>query len=120
MGVIIVGRPIARNQDDGWTAEITRCAVLDGHPNACSMLYGAAWRAARAMGYRRIISYTQAQETGASLRAAGFHAAYQTKGESWHRKARPRVDTGPPVQKTLWERGNNTQRTPAAGPAEPQ
>jgi hypothetical protein len=54
-GVAIVGRPVARMLQDGVTAEVTRVAT-DGAQNACSMLYGAAWRAARAIGYRRLIT----------------------------------------------------------------
>lgn len=56
-GVAIVGRPVARMAADGWTAEVTRLCT-DGTRNACSMLYRAAWRACRAMGYRRLITYT--------------------------------------------------------------
>lgn len=71
VGVAMCGRPIARAFDDGYTIEVNRTCV-DGTRNANSMLYGAAWRAAKAMGYRRIVTYTQQDETGASLRAAGF------------------------------------------------
>ncbi|WP_433431990.1 XF1762 family protein [Nonomuraea sp. CA-141351] len=71
VGVVIVGRPVARNLNDGHTAEITRLAT-DGTPNACSALLAAAWRASKAMGYRRLIAYTRADESGTSLRAAGF------------------------------------------------
>ena len=71
VGVAMVGRPVARHFDDGLTVEVNRTCT-DGSKNANSMLYGAAWRAARAMGYRRIITYTQADESGVSLRAAGF------------------------------------------------
>ena len=53
VGVAIVGRPVARHLDDGWTLEVNRLCT-DGTRNACSMLYAAAWRAARAMGYKRI------------------------------------------------------------------
>jgi hypothetical protein len=70
-GVAIVGRPVARMLDDGVSAEIVRTCT-DGTRNACSMLLGAARRAARAMGYRRILTYTLPEEGGASLRAAGF------------------------------------------------
>lgn len=70
-GVAMVGRPIARHCDDGLTAEVNRTCT-DGYPNASSALYGAAWRIAAAMGYRRMITYTQADETGASLRAANM------------------------------------------------
>ncbi len=66
----MVGRPVARSFDDGLTAEVNRTAT-DGCPNANSALYGAAWRVAAAMGYRRMVTYTQGNETGASLRAVG-------------------------------------------------
>lgn len=71
VGVVMVGRPVARVLDDGRTCEVNRTCT-DGTPNANSMLYGAAWRAAKAMGYRRAYTYTQANESGASLRAAGW------------------------------------------------
>jgi hypothetical protein len=67
----MVGRPIARAFDNGRTAEVTRTCT-NGEHNANSILYGACWRTAKGMGYRRIITYTQADETGASLRAAGW------------------------------------------------
>ena len=70
-GVATVGRPVARRLQDGWTCEITRVAT-DGTYNACSILYGACRRAAAALGYRRVFTYTLASESGASLRAAGF------------------------------------------------
>ena len=70
-GVVMVGRPVARALDDGRSAEVNRTCT-DGTPNANSMLYGAAWRAAKAMGYLRAYTYTQADESGASLRAAGW------------------------------------------------
>ena len=70
-GVVMVGRPIGRYLDDGETLEVNRCCT-DGTRNACTMLYGAAWRAAKALGYRRIITYTLKSENGASLRASGW------------------------------------------------
>lgn len=102
VGVCIVGRPVARMLDDGWTAEVTRCCT-DGSRNACSMLYGAAWRAARALGYRRLITYTLPAEGGASLRAAGWRLIGEAGGGSWDRKGRPRVDTHPTQGKLIWE-----------------
>ena len=101
-GVAIVGRPVARALQDGWTAEVTRCCT-DGARNACSMLYGAAWRAARAMGYRKLITYTLAEEGGASLRAAGFRCIGAAGGGSWDCPSRPRIDTHPMQQKLRWE-----------------
>lgn len=71
VGVAMAGRPVARALDDGLTLEINRTCT-DGARNANSMLYGAVWRAARAMGYRRCITYTQHDESGASLRAVGW------------------------------------------------
>lgn len=87
-GVAIVGRPVARKLDDGKAAEITRCCT-DGTPNACSMLYGAARRAARALGHDPIITYTLPQEGGASLRAAGFRLDKTDAGGAsamWHNR----------------------------------
>ena len=71
VGVATAGRPVARHFDDGLTIEINRTCTR-GTRNANSMLYGAVRRAAFAMGYRRVITYTQADESGASLRGAGF------------------------------------------------
>lgn len=70
-GVAIVGRPVARHLDDGWTREVTRLCT-DSTPNACSKLYGAAWQAAKSLGYIRLITYTLPDEGGASPRAAGW------------------------------------------------
>lgn len=71
VGVAIVGRPVARYLDDGWTLEVNRCCT-DGTRNACSILYAAAWRAARAMGYHKLITYILDTEPGTSLKAAGW------------------------------------------------
>lgn len=103
VGVVMVGRPVARMLQDGWTAEVTRLCVLDGARNACSMLYAAAWRVARAMGYRRLITYVLVSEPGTSLKAAGWRNVGVRGGGSWSREARKRVDTHPLEQKQLWE-----------------
>ena len=80
VGVAIVGRPIARRLDDGSTCEVTRCCVIDGAPKgACSFLYARAWRAAKAIGYRKLITYTLQSESGASLRGAGWKVAAQLR-----------------------------------------
>lgn len=101
-GVAIVGRPVARMASDGWTAEVVRVCT-DGARNACSMLYGASWRAARAMGYRKLITYTLPEEGGSSLRAAGFKLIGEAGGGSWSRRERPRIDTHPTQGKLKWE-----------------
>jgi hypothetical protein len=103
VGVAIIGRPVARHAADGWTAEVTRVAT-DGTRNACSMLYGAAWRACRALGYRRLITYTLAEESGASLRGAGWRCVGECGGGSWSRPSRPRADAHPLQRKLKWER----------------
>ena len=101
-GVATVGRPVARHLDDGWTVEVTRVAT-DGCDNACSALYAAAWRAARALGYRQLITYTLQSEPGTSLRAAGWRVVAQTKGGSWSAPSRPRTDKHPLEPKLRWE-----------------
>lgn len=102
-GVAVVGRPVARKLADGRTAEVTRLCT-DGTPNACSALYGAAWRAARALGYLRLITYTLATEPGASLRGAGWTLIGEAGGGSWSRPSRPREDQHPTQGKLRWER----------------
>lgn len=106
IGVCIVGRPIARHNDDGWTLEVTRCCT-DGTKNAASCLYGAAWRAVKAMGYKRLITYTLQSEPGTSLRAAGWKVIGQTqyKPKGWNTPSRPRVmpERYPTEQKNIWE-----------------
>lgn len=103
VGVVIVGRPVARMiAADDYTAEVTRLCT-DGSRNACSALYAAAWRACRAMGYRRLITYTLPSEGGASLRAAGWTLIGEAGGGSWSRRTRPRVDTHPTQVKLRWE-----------------
>lgn len=103
-GVAIVGRPVARSLDDGMTLEVTRTAT-DGTANANSMLYGAARRACFALGYRRLVTYTQQGETGASLRAAGWRViAERPARPGWDMPSRPRADRGVDgIPRTLWE-----------------
>lgn len=103
IGVAIVGRPVARMLDNGYTAEITRLCVKEAYPNGCSMLYSACWRAARAIGYRRLITYILKSETGASLYASNFKLVGACGGGTWNRDSRPRVDTHPIEQKKLFE-----------------
>lgn len=104
VGAAIVGRPVARHLDDGLTLEVNRL-VSDGSKNVCSLLYGSAWRAAKGLGYRRLITYTLPSEGGASLRAAGWKNVGLRGGGNWNSPSRPRVDTDELLrgQKTLWE-----------------
>lgn len=105
-GVAIVGRPVTRALQDGFTAEVLRVAT-DGTPNACSMLYATCWRAARALGYQRLGTYTLKSELGTSLRAAGWRIVGQTRGRSWNVPGRPRVDWHPTLvtgeDRVRWE-----------------
>ncbi len=105
VGVATVGRPVARKLDNGTTAEVTRCCVIDAPEgrHAASKLYATCWRIARAMGYQRLITYTLASESGTSLRAAGWRSLYETRGASWNVPSRPRVDKHPLGPKCLWE-----------------
>lgn len=81
VGVAIVGRPVARLLDNGTTAEVTRCCVLDDAPKGtCSFLYSRCWRAWSAMGGEKLITYTLQTESGASLRGAGWKIVGQTPG----------------------------------------
>lgn len=70
-GVALVGRPVARMIQDGWTLEVVRLAT-DGAKNACSALYAASWRVTRALGYRRLVTYVLSTESGTSVKAAGW------------------------------------------------
>jgi hypothetical protein len=92
IGVVTAGRPIARANDDGYTLEITRCCVIEGNPNASSKLYAAALKIARAMGYRRALTYSLPEESGASLKAVGFKYDGMTKyyPNGWDMPGRPR------------------------------
>lgn len=111
VGVGIAGRPVARALDDGHTVELVRVCTT-GERNACSMLYGALCRAAKALGYFKAITYTLASEPGASLRASGFdRVAELAPSRGWHQPSRPRYTTdlfgeeiAPLGPKVRWER----------------
>ncbi|MCM1213445.1 MAG: hypothetical protein NC548_02875 [Lachnospiraceae bacterium] len=103
VGVAIVGRPVSRYLDNGLTLEVNRLCT-DGTKNACSMLYAAAWRAARAMGYLKIITYTLDTESGASLRAAGWTCAGLAGGKRWTGSRRPAADLYPAQMKYRYEK----------------
>lgn len=108
VGVCIVGRPISRHRDDGLTLEVTRLCT-DGTRNACSFLYGAAARAAFALGYRRIGTYILASEPGTSLVGAGWRLLGKSGGGSWSRSGRPRIDLHPTQAKLIFERAANSR-----------
>jgi hypothetical protein len=121
IGVAITGRPSGRGNEDGVTLEVTRCTT-DGTENACSILYGAAAQAARALGWGRLITYTQEGESGASLKAAGFIlvAEREARTDHFESSARYREDHGTGgVRRYLWERVLNPAARPWKVPSRP-
>ncbi len=85
VGVGTLERPKATSLCDGYTVEASRVCTV-GTRNACSMLYGALCRAAGALGYRRLVTYTLSTESGASLRAVGFERVAEVEPEDWERR----------------------------------
>lgn len=114
-GVAIAGRPVARPLDDGRTVEVTRVCTT-GQRNACSMLYGAICRAAAALGYERIVTYTRAAEPGSSLRASGFARVAAVEPREWSCPARPCGAAAAPGPKFRWERRLVARDTPPTTP----
>ena len=104
-GVLIAGRPSSGALQRQGCIEITRCCVLEGeqYRNGGSMLYARARRIAQAFGWTRVITYNLPEESGASLRGAGFKCVAKTRGGSWDRKKRPRKDKAPTCPKNRWE-----------------
>ena len=93
VGVAIVGRAIARALNDGATAEVLRCCTNDKSPkNVCSMLYAACWRAWKAMGGQKLVTYTLQSECGSSLRGAGMKIVAESNGRKngWSSNLRKR------------------------------
>ena len=103
VGVVQVGRPVARNLDDGKTLEVTRLCS-DGTKDVCSFLYSRAARVAKELGYERIITYILESEPGTSLNAVGWKEDGITDGGAWGRPSRPRKTTAPTVPKKRFVR----------------
>ena len=102
VGVAICCRPVARRLDDGTVVEVARLCT-DGTYNACSLLYAACARVAKAMGYKKIITYILESEPGASLRASGWTLEDEScGGVSWNVPSRPREDKAPLCKKQRW------------------
>lgn len=102
LGVAIVGRHISRFIDYKTTVEVLRLCT-DGSKNVCSKLYSACRRAARELGYQRIITYILESENGISLKASGWQKGPISKGGSWNCKSRKRVDKFPTCPKRLYQ-----------------
>jgi hypothetical protein len=101
VGVALVGLPIARKANNGWTAEVIRVAS-DGTRNACSFLYARAKRATQALGCRRVLTKTLPYESGASLRAVAAKELGIARAQQWDRANRRRRRR-PAEPKLRWE-----------------
>lgn len=85
VGVVVVGNPVAVGLNNGKTFEVLRlCVVEDAPRNTCSRLLGAAWRASKAMGVTRLVSYLRADERGHSYTASGWRCVADVKGREWN------------------------------------
>lgn len=108
VGAAIVGRPVARLTSAYEVAEVTRL-VTNGHPNACSFLYGASARVAKEMGFLSIQTFILDSEPGTSLKAAGWECVGETDGgEGWQSRSGRRTDQ-PTVPKTKWRKVLNAR-----------
>jgi len=102
IGVGVAGNPIARKQMDGTTIEITRVCVLPDKPNACSQIYARMKRIAQLMGYKRIITYTLDNETGASLRAIGAIVDHKVAKGTWLNRQNRNYNEVSDMPKQMW------------------
>jgi len=102
VGVALVGHPARVWMDDYATLAVLRVAVLEGYPNACSMLYGACSRAAKAMGCENLVTYTHHDEHGASLKASNWVDMGLTGGGECSRPSRAREPAVDPFPKRRW------------------
>ncbi len=106
VGVAIAGRPVARHLDDGSTLEALRvCTSADAPMGTGSFLYGRVRRAAAVLGYRWVVTYTLASESGATLRGAGWRAVAELPARSgWNMPGRQReAGTVDGQAKIRWE-----------------
>jgi len=101
VGACSVGRPVARGCDPYSVAEVTRL-VTDGTKNACSILYAAAARACKAMGFKSIQTYILEDELGTSLKASGWRLSGHTAGGQWTHTSGPRRTDQPTCPKQRW------------------
>jgi len=109
IGVVMVGWPVARGFRDKGKVEVNRLCVRRDVPtplrwNACSKLYGWAAAEAERRAYTSIITYTRADEDGASLRAAGWVKEASVRGRSWSGPNRVRTERAAPIDKDRWVR----------------
>lgn len=103
VGVCIVGRPVSRGCNYKDTLEVTRLCT-DGTKNACSILYSAAARCAKELGYRKIQTYILETESGVSVEAAAWKYEYTTAGGKWKHTSGPRNNDHPTCKKKLYSK----------------
>ena len=92
IGVGIVGRPVSRMLDVRGTIEIRRVCIIEGNPNANSIMYSRIKKIAFLLGYTKLITYTLQSESQSSLKGIKARIVAKTKPESWNRKNRPREE----------------------------
>ncbi len=127
VGVVIVANPVACALMGRNLVEAVRvCVRRDTEPmlrdGCCSKLYAAAARAAETAGFSKVISYTRADEDGASIRAAGWTREAEVPGRGWHSASRRRSNGNNAfVAKVRWSRTLRPQPKASAVPprAEP-
>lgn len=104
VGVGIIGRPVSRELQARGVAEVTRLCVLPEVRHAASALQARLRRAAQALGFARLVTYTLPEEGGASLRAAGCQADLELAGGGeWTRPSRERDPASHPTgRKIRW------------------
>ncbi len=106
VGVASVGRPVARMTCPRSVVEVTRLCT-DGTRNACSILYAAAARAAKEIGYTRIQTFILDEEPGVTLRAAGWRLdGVSAGGDGWYSRD-GRRDDQPTNPKQRWVKDLN-------------
>ena len=116
-GVAIIGRTTTQHMklpgiSNQWIQEVRRVAT-DGFPNACSALYGAAWRFVRELGYRALISYTLPEEGGSSLMALGWDLVEDVGGNPWAHRSKRGYDIHPVGKKLRWQVTIASNKIPA-------
>lgn len=100
IGVVVVGRPVARKTPQYTVAEVTRLCT-DGTKNACSFLYSVAARIAKEMGFSRIQTFILPTESGVSLKASGWKFDGVSHSASWQTRDNRRKDQ-PTEPKQRW------------------
>lgn len=103
VGGCSVGRPVARRINPKEVLEVTRL-VTNGAKNACSILYAAAARIGKELGYKKIQTYILETESGHSLMVSGWELeASDVGGGQWeHTDGKPRRTDQPICKKQRW------------------